>query len=273
MSTRQLPLQQHPNFSAAVSLLGRRTREIDLEGAAPVQTIVRFGVRFASRGPVWAEAPETTKASALRRTGLHLVNSNGGDGSLLREAAFRQISPSRKVAELPLAGTPEDRVRRLKGNWRSALRRGENAPQIIQREVFDPRRHRWLLEADLKQQRAKGYRSLPHRFVLAYATANTGSVFVMVAYSGGEPISAMLFLVHGAVATYHLGWTGTEGRRNSSHHVILMRAAEYLASQGVMCMDLGAVDTDKAPGLARFKIGTGASVRTLGGTWLRLPIW
>jgi len=26
-----------------------------------------------------------------------------------------------------------------------------------------------------------------------------------------------------------------------------------------------------APGLARFKIGTGAEVRPLGGSWLRVP--
>jgi hypothetical protein len=36
-------------------------------------------------------------------------------------------------------------------------------------------------------------------------------------------------------------------------------------------LDLGTVDTENAPGLARFKIGSGAQIRSLGGTWLRIP--
>jgi hypothetical protein len=33
-------------------------------------------------------------------------------------------------------------------------------------------------------------------------------------------------------------------------------------------VDLGTIDTDRSPGLARFKLGTGAIPRTLAGTYL-----
>ena len=52
-------------------------------------------------------------------------------------------------------------------------------------------------------------------------------------------------------------------------HDFLARAAEALRAEGVAWLDLGSVDTEAAPGLARFKLGTGAELRRLGiGTLL-----
>ncbi|MGL4236328.1 hypothetical protein [Tabrizicola sp.] len=53
--------------------------------------------------------------------------------------------------------------------------------------------------------------------------------------------------------------------------MMLTRAAEALAAEGVRWLDLGSVDTEAAPGLARFKLGTGAGLRRLGATMLVLP--
>jgi hypothetical protein len=52
---------------------------------------------------------------------------------------------------------------------------------------------------------------------------------------------------------------------------MLARAAEALAAEGLRWLDLGTVDTEAAPGLARFKLGTGARLRRLGATCLVLP--
>ena len=77
-SGTQLPLQQHPNFADALRLIGSDVYEIGIIGAAPVQTIVRFGLRFASRGPVWHKSSKVPDALELRRSGLRLINSDGG---------------------------------------------------------------------------------------------------------------------------------------------------------------------------------------------------
>jgi hypothetical protein len=45
----------------------------------------------------------------------------------------------------------------------------------------------------------------------------------------------------------------------------------WLASKGVATLELGQVDTEKAAGLARFKLGAGATLRPLGGSWLWWP--
>ena len=52
---------------------------------------------------------------------------------------------------------------------------------------------------------------------------------------------------------------------------LLLRAAEALWAEGVRWLDLGSLDSERAPGLARFKLGTGAELRPLGATCLVLP--
>jgi lipid II:glycine glycyltransferase (peptidoglycan interpeptide bridge formation enzyme) len=78
----------------------------------------------------------------------------------------------------------------------------------------------------------------------------------------------MLFLRHGTTATYHIGWTSRDGRAASAHNLILWDACARLAARGVRQLDLGIIDTETAPGLARFKLGTGAQPVRTGGTWL-----
>ena len=94
---------------------------------------------------------------------------------------------------------------------------------------------------------------------------------VVIAYEGENAIAGMLFLLHRPVATYHIAWTSDRGRQLSAHHRMITDAADRFSERGFSRMDLGLIDTESAAGLARFKIGTGALVRSLGGTWLRLP--
>lgn len=266
-----LPLQQHPNFASALRLLGREMRMVDLPGAAPIQIMSRFGLRLASRGPIWHRPPTPEDSRALRKSRLHIINSDGQDHDILKSAGFRQIKTPSYVAELSLTGTPKTRLAAMKSKWRNTLRRAESAPFSIQRELFTPRRHGWLLEEDLKQQKEKGFRSLPHTLLGAYGVANPRDQLVFVAYIAATPIAAMLFLIHGNVATYHLGWLSDLGRKHAAHNALLVRASNYLAKQSIKRLDMGTVDTVNAPGLARFKIGSGADIRPLGGTWLRVP--
>jgi hypothetical protein len=55
--------------------------------------------------------------------------------------------------------------------------------------------------------------------------------------------------------------------------ILLWQAAVWLAGQGTRTLDLGAVDTVSAAGVARFKLGTGATARPLGGTWAGVRAW
>lgn len=83
--------------------------------------------------------------------------------------------------------------------------------------------------------------------------------------------AAMGFVVHWVAATYHIGWASPAARARGVHGVKLTRAAEALWSEGVKSLDLGSVNDEEAPGLAHFKLGTGARLVRLGPTCLVLP--
>jgi hypothetical protein len=50
----------------------------------------------------------------------------------------------------------------------------------------------------------------------------------------------------------------------------MWKAFQELPAYRISEMELGLVDTDSGANLARFKLGTGAVTRPLGGTWGRL---
>jgi hypothetical protein len=83
----------------------------------------------------------------------------------------------------------------------------------------------------------------------------------------------MVFLRHGAAATYQIGWSGPRGRALRANNAPLINAARRLAAMGITQLDLGTVDTQNAPCLARFQLGSGTVAEQLGGIWLRLPGW
>ena len=77
----------------------------------------------------------------------------------------------------------------------------------------------------------------------------------------------MMFLVHGCAATYHMGWASEAGRKSGAHNRLLWEALGRLRARGVRQLDLGGVNTVSGAGIARFKLGTGGRLVTLGGTY------
>jgi hypothetical protein len=266
MTHAVLPLPQHPSYASALRGLGLRVAQADTV-LGPVQVIQRFGLRHVLRGPVWQGTPDQ-RAKALRDSRLHLINAEYADPAL-RLAGFRQTHRAASVAELAL---DRPMLPSTMPKWRATCLRHQGALRLAAQD-FCARRHDWLLQRDLAQQRAKGFRALPHALIAAYAAAAPGAARVYLASHKAETVAAMVFLRHGAAVTYHLGWSGDAGRALGAHHQLLALAAADFAQDGCIRLDLGLVDTHHAKGLARFKIGTGADIRPLGGTWLRWPFF
>jgi hypothetical protein len=127
-----------------------------------------------------------------------------------------------------------------------------------------------LVEREAAQRRAKRYRSLPPAFTLALPPP---SLRLWHWHEDGSPGAAMAFVRHGAWATYHLAWASPAARARAVHQAMLWQAALALKAEGVRWLDLGVVDSESAPGLARFKLGTGAGLVQLGATCWVLPPW
>jgi Acetyltransferase (GNAT) domain len=258
-----LPMQQSTVYAVAAQACGARARFIDL-GVGQALSIERRGVRMVFRGPVWrGPVAADDRCRAIRQLALHpgvtLVTPN---------------EPVRGFGLVPLV-TPihhavwdlaSDLRAGLDPRWRGPLLAAERRGLCVRTDGEDTLEA--LLAAELPLRRARGYRTLPPAFTRALPK---GALRLWDWQHNGALGAAMCLVRHGTTASYHLAWAGPAAREREVHRLMLWRAALALRDEGVRWLDLGSVDSMAAPGLARFKLGTGAALHRLGATLLVLP--
>ena len=250
-----LPFQQSTPYAAAAAASGARVRWCELEGGRAL-VVERGRLRLVQRGP-------QAGARALRRLarwpGLTIATP---ETALSGFGLIPLVTPMHQA----IWDLGQDLRAELSGKWRNRLTVAEKSG--IEAQPGDGSTLSRLLQEEALQRQARGYRSLPPQFTQGLATAD---LRLWGWRKDGDWAAAMAFVVHGTSATYHLGWGSDAARQAGVHPVMLMTAALALQAEGVRWLDLGSVDTDRAPGLARFKLGTGARLRRLGATVLVLP--
>ncbi len=254
------PLQQHPHFTACLRAGGRCVVETP-QGLMVMRDLRAFQVGLISRG-----APEMLRAEAPART-LRLFTPDHAMDDRLRLRGFVQIHAPVEIAEWDI--TAPDLRKGLRKTWRHALDRAEGLKLSLTH--MPPTGDHWLLMAEQRQAKTKRYKSMPLWLTRAWATLHAKDSLLIEARSKGAMVAGMVFLRHGSVATYHISFATPLGRQLEAHRAMLWRAAEHFAGQGVERLDLGTFDRKAAPGLAQFKLGTGAQARALGGTWMSVP--
>ena len=243
----------------------------------------RFGpvkIAWLPRGPVWArEISEAQKHSALdilptkfEKSVQWLSTPDGDvDRDLYARHGFFPILTPQYIAEIDLNPPVIDRLASQHGKWRNRLRHAQNSPVKARHRQYNSAQDQRLLALEESQRHTRGYRALPPAFTFAWVQNKPDGARIFIARHGTEVIAFLLVLLHHPVATYHIGWTGPQGRQLSAHNLLLWSASNWLAKNGYVRFDLGLVDTQTSPGLARFKIGSGACIRPLGPTMVRLP--
>lgn len=258
-----LPFPQSPVYAAAAEACGARVREIDL-GIGRALAVERGRLRLISRGPLWEEGVSATdKRHALRRLarwpGITLATP---EEALSGFGLVPLVTPMHHV----LWALGPDLRKGMARNWRNHMDANEKAGVVVSRG--DPATLDRLIEAELTQRQARRYRTLSPHFTRALPPE---TLRIWKWRDNGRIEAAMAFVRHGRSATYHLGWGSEVARKTGIHALMLTRAAEALRDEGVFWLDLGSVNTEQAPGLARFKLGTGAVLKRLGPTLLVLP--
>lgn len=266
MSELALPLTQSEAFERTCSKLELPVRRIESEaGTCLVQSrkVPILGTfNLVSRGPVLRPgACDTAFADHLRRNvrGPLVINApEGGRGQGLKIMAGADLV----IVDLV---SPETMRASLSQKWRNQLNKSQNSSLVVRNQPLDLKRHKWFLDAEQAQQRARKYRSYPTGFLLAFAAANPGQARLYTAMLEQTPVAAMLVLKHGLMATYQAGVTTPTGRSFCAHNLLLWSIMTDLQRRGVRQLDLGRADL--SDGLRRFKCGTGARLETLSGTY------
>jgi hypothetical protein len=235
------------------------------------------------RGPLWL--PHTP--AAARQAGLAAIRAAFGlrqrrlllwmpempqspeSTAALRALGMRPMLTGYSSAWLDLTRSPDQIRAGLDGKWRNALRHAERS-RLKAQVSRGGRALDWLLERHDAFRRARRFRAPSPQLVKGFAAAarRKSDVVIATAALGSELVAGALFLVHGTSATYYVGWSGPEGRRHEAQNLLLWRGIAALRDGGVAALDLGGIDTRRAPGIARFKLGLGGELFTLAGTWL-----
>lgn len=284
-------LQQSWAYGEALMALGIRVERAEFWDEDRLIGIAQFMCRrflayvsmaSCTRGPVWD--PQVTPA---QRAQLYLLLKRSLP---LRPLRVMLVSPDvsaeqldrREVQGLSRVMTgystvylnltlPEDELKaRLDGKWRNRLNKVLSHEKLRVHAQPSLKRCAWLLTKEEDQREARQFHGLPTHFVPTYIEKSESpqQAFVVVyAELGKDTVAGMLFLIHGQVASYHMGWANEEGRGLNAHNALLWKAASYLKNQGISVLDLGGINTHDLPGISRFKLGTGGDVVTLAGTF------
>lgn len=249
-------LHQHRFYNETLLALGA---DVSVLGDGTSVVARRIGPLHLLWMPAPACPPDLV---SLRRTVLINAPDAAMDGALKHSGAIRILTPQTS-AVLDLSPPDPLRRARLHLKWRNRLSSSERTSLTVTHSPFRRDPDHWLLRLETAQRQKNGYRALPHGFALAWPQSR-----LFVARRHGTPVAALLILLHGAGATYHIGWSGAEGRASSAHNLLLWRASCWLHARAVTRLDLGVIDTLRGAGLARFKLGTGARPEQSGHTWL-----
>jgi len=261
------PFPQSAPYEHAARACGADACRLDL-GCGTALVIRRGPMQLVSRGPVWLpDVTASDKRAALRR----LARWSGVTLATLPE-------PLQGFGLIPLI-TPfhhaiwdlsADLRVGMGGKWRNRLVAAERAGVRVRQVRGAGLLPGWraLVAAGGALRATRRYRAHPETFSLSLPVP---SLRLWDWRIGGSTGAAMGFVVHGGTATYHLGWAGPDARARGVHGVMLTCAAEAIWAEGIRTLDLGSVNDQDAPGLAHFKLGTGARPVSLGPTCLVLP--
>lgn len=246
--TDAAPLPQHWAYGQTMERLGARVGRCLLQGRA-VQFVERRGLRLVHRAPA-----DLGLAPLARHGGITLaITQARGPGMV------PLITPRFHAEWLLDAPLPALRAA-MRPTWRRAL------DQAGARVVEDPGALSAVLAAASGVMKGRGVKALPPAFANAWA----GGVLVLRAGPSARMTGGAVFLIHGQGATYHAAWASDRGRAEGAPRALLWQAALILRARGVTRLDLGAFDAG-SPGLAGFKLGSGAMPVSLGPTALVLP--
>lgn len=283
-------LQQDWHYGQAIRDQGHDVQRVALVSAGRIAAVAQIAQRrivgplrmaLLMRGPVWLEEIDT---ETEKRFIDHIRNQLGGavlmwtpdsladdENDARKRCGHHRVLTGHSTVIVDLCRGSEALLANAHGKWRNLVRAGQRSPLRV--EISPGRRLAdWLLSANEDYRRQVGYAGPTPAFVRAFGCkAGPAKRRVLIATEGQQPVAGIALHIHGQSATYYVGCTSPRGRELRAHHLLLWHGIELLCELGIQSLDLGGIDTQTAPGIARFKLGTGGRAVTLAGTYLVPP--
>lgn len=255
-------LMQDPAFAQALQLCGQQPLHLPCGLMVLQRRIAGLRIAMIPRAAPPDDLPEQMRVIGLPRTPLIL--SPERQTNLPRAVCLRRPCD---MALWDISGGKDVIRETLHPKFRNQLKRAEKQKMHVTRHRLAPDPDGPVLRTAARQAKARRYAIWPAPLTAAFAAVAPDQTHVFRATDKGEELAHLLFLTHGATATYHLGHTTPLGKTRCAHNLLLWRAAKHFATRGITCIDLGLVSGQNRP-LDRFKLRTGAVVAQSGGTHL-----
>ncbi|MAI88886.1 GNAT family N-acetyltransferase [Ponticaulis sp.] len=246
----------------------------------PFALIAKFAL--CTYGPVWVKPlsePEQQAALGVLRREMklrwpRLITLTPDAPIELKK--YNRVMTGDATVRLDLTQDEETLRAALDGKWRNRLVAAEKSNLKFTSAGQKAGQYQWLLEEERKQRTKKGYHGLPPALVelwqddkaRAKGADKRAGLRIFRADFGKDAAGAMMFLTHGAMTTYHIGWSSDDGRKAGAHNLILWNAMLALKAEGYSVLDLGGVNTASGAGIARFKLGTGGEIVRRPGSFV-----
>lgn len=170
---------------------------------------------------------------------------------------------------LDLSPTKDELRANLKGKWRNMLNKAEKQNMQIS-FTNDVKELPLILKHYEIDKRKKGY-SGPSvsllRDLAAYFNSSK-NVLIGKATLDNKLIAAIVIFVHGRSATYQIGWSSDDGRKNAAHNALLWNAMCELKDRHIQYFDLGGINDETAKNVKRFKEGMGGTLSISPGHYI-----
>ena len=157
---------------------------------------------------------------------------------------------------LSLNSSINDLFMGLKSKWRNLLRKAQKS-EIKVLEVLNKEEITKIIDIYIKFQEENSFKGIPKKLLVSMFSNQSESTKYKVYKTLFEnKLSGFVFIAyHGDTATYLIGWTSYEGRKQNANYILLWNAICQAKEFNLKWFDMGGVNKNTPKGIRHFKSG------------------
>jgi GNAT acetyltransferase-like protein len=187
--------------------------------------------------------------------------------TLLRQAGYIRRTPKGGwwSGRIDLAPPIEAIKAGFASTFRNRLKKTLEGPLTL-RVASDIETVDWMIARHVENMRDKGFSAVDAGFLASLRATAPQDYIVFQAMLGDKPIAGMSVIRFGAIAEYHTGWFGPEGRDANAGNFLMWSIMAEMKARGCATFDIGGLH--EGHGYTQFKRGMRPLEYQLVGEWV-----